>query len=279
MSARRPSSISDGSPGIRLAASFDDAGDAPVLVLGNSLGTTAQVWAYQVPLFRQSFRLLQYELPGHGRSATWPGPCTIDELGTDVLNLLDARGIKRTAYCGISLGGMIGMWLAAEAPQRIWALGLVCTSAYLPPAEGWRTRARLVRTAGMAAVSAEVVPRWFTPAYAAGNSQVTGVFRATIEQVQPEGYAGCCEAIATMDLRGSLAAVTAPALVIAGADDPATPPEHGVLIAAGIPGARLEVVVGAAHLATVSSPDLVTPALAEHLRAAAAGSGIPLVRH
>jgi 3-oxoadipate enol-lactonase len=271
--------MSDGPPGSRLAAPFDDAGDAPVLVLGNSLGTTAEVWAHQVPVLRESFRLLQYELPGHGRSATWPGPYTIDELGTEVLGLLDARGIERAAYCGISLGGMIGMWLAANAPERIWALGLVCTSAYLPPAEGWQARARMVRTAGMASVSAQVVSRWFTPAYAAGNSQVTGAFRATLEQVEPEGYAGCCEAIGVMDMRGSLAAVTAPALVIAGADDPATPPEHGVLIAAGIPGARLEVVAGAAHLATVCSPDLVTPALAEHLRAAAAGSGIPLIRH
>ncbi len=271
--------MSDGSPGIRLAASFDDVGDAPVLVLGNSLGTTAEVWAHQVPVFRESFRLLHYELPGHGLSAAWPGPYTIDELGTEVLNLLDARGIGRVAYCGVSLGGMIGMWLAAHAPERIWALGLVCTSAYLPPADGWRARARLVRTAGMAAVSAQVVARWFTPAYAAGNSHVTGAFRATLEQVEPEGYAGCCEAIAAMDMRRSLAAVTAPALVIAGADDPATPPEHGVLIAAGIPGARLEVVAGAAHLATVCSAEMVTPALADHLRAAAAGSGIPLIRH
>jgi pimeloyl-ACP methyl ester carboxylesterase len=117
--------MSDGPPGSRLAASFDDAGDAPVLVLGNSLGTTAEVWAHQVPVLRESFRLLQYELPGHGCSATWPGPYTIDELGTEVLGLLDVRGIERAAYCGISLGGMIGIWLAANAPDRIWALGLV----------------------------------------------------------------------------------------------------------------------------------------------------------
>jgi 3-oxoadipate enol-lactonase len=271
--------MSDGTPGIRLAASFDDAGQAPVLVLGNSLGTTADVWAHQVPALREDFRLLRYELPGHGGAAAWPGPYTIDELGTEVLSLLDAGGIERAAYCGISLGGMIGIWLAANAPDRIWALGLVCTSAYLPPAEGWRDRARLARTAGMASVSARVVARWFTPAYAAGNSQVTGAFRATLEQVEPEGYAGCCEAIATMDLRGALRAVAAPVVVIAGADDVATPPEHGAAIAAGIPGARLEVVAGAAHLATVCSADLVTPALADHLRAAAASSGIPPYRH
>ena len=262
-----------------LTASFDEAGDAPVLVLGNSLGTTAEVWANQVPELRKSFRLLRYDLPGHGGAAAPPGPYTIDELGAGVLSLLDARGIDRAAYCGVSLGGMIGMWLAARAPERIWALGLVCTSAYLPPADGWRARARQVRTAGMASISAQVVSRWFTPGFAASAPLVADAFRSTLEQVDPEGYAGCCEAIGAMDLRGSLHAVTAPALVIAGANDQATPPEHGAVIAAGIAGARLEVITGAAHLATVSAADLATPVLADHLRAAAAGSGFPLSRH
>ncbi len=264
------------SDGPLLAASFDAAGDAPVLVLGNSLGTTAEVWARQVPELRKNFRLLHYDLPGHGGSAAWAGPHTVDELGAGVLSLLDARGIERAAYCGISLGGMIGMWLAARAPERIWALGLVCTSAYLPPAEGWLQRANLVRAEGMASVSAMVVGRWFTPAYAATAPQVVSSFRGTLEQADPAGYAGCCEAIAAMDLRGSLHAVTAPALVITADADPVTPPEHGAVIAAGISGARMEVVPGAAHLATVSSAELVTPALAHHLRAAAAGSGILL---
>ncbi len=268
--------MSDATP---LAATFDDTGDAPVLVLGNSLGTTAEVWAQQVPVLRASFRLLQYELPGHGGSAAWPGRYTIDELAAGVLSLLDTRDIECAAYCGISLGGMIGMSLAASAPDRIWALGLVCTSAYLPPADGWRNRASLVRAAGMASVSGQVVSRWFTPGYAARAPEVVGAFRGTLEQVDPAGYAGCCEAIAPMDLRGSLGAVTAPTLVIGGSDDSATPPEHAADVAARIPGARLEVAAGAAHLATVSSADVVTPALADHLRAAAAGSGIPAGRH
>jgi 3-oxoadipate enol-lactonase len=264
------------SDGADLAASFDEDGDAPVLVLGNSLGTTADVWAAQVPVLRDHFRLLQYELPGHGASPAWPGAYTIDDLGAGVLRLLDARGIERAAYCGISLGGMIGMWLAARAPERIWALGLVCTSAYLPPADGWRQRASLVRTGGMTAVTPLVIGRWFTPEFAASAPDVVSAFSDALEQVEPVGYAGCCEAIAAMDLRGSLPAITAPALVIAGAADPVTPPEHGGVITAGISGARMEVVAGAAHLATVSSPDVVTLAIADHLRATAAGSGIPL---
>ncbi len=256
------------------AASFDQAGDAPVLVLGNSLGTTAEVWAAQARVFRQDFRVLSYELPGHGGSAAWPGPYTIAELGAGVLSLLDAHGIERAAYCGVSLGGMIGMWLAARAPERIWALGLVCTSACLPPARSWHDRAGQVRAAGMASVSAQVLSRWFTPAFAAAQPSVTGAFLRTLEQTDPEGYAGCCEAIAGMDLRAELGSITAPALVIAGADDPATPPEHGAVIAAGLPAAHLDVIPGTAHLATVSAAGQVTASLAAHLRAAAADSGI-----
>jgi 3-oxoadipate enol-lactonase len=249
------------------AISFDGPADAPVLVLGNSLGTSAAVWDRQVPEFRQRFRLLRYELPGHGGAPSWPGPYTIGELGAGVLTLLDSRGIGRAAYCGISLGGMIGMWLAAHAPDRITALGLVCTSARLPPAAAWHERAGQVRAAGLASIAAQVVSRWFTPAYAAAAPAVIDAFRAGLEQTEPEGYAGCCEAIAGMDLLADLPAITAPTLVLAGADDPATPPEHGAAIAARIGGARLQVIPDAAHLAAVSSAEAVTAALAGHLAA------------
>jgi 3-oxoadipate enol-lactonase len=240
-----------------------------VLVLGNSLGTSAEIWDRQVPAFSENFTLVRYELPGHGGSGARPGPYTIAELGTGVLALLDALGVERAGYCGISLGGMIGMWLAANAPSRIAALGLVCTAAYLPPAEAWRQRAASVRTAGLASISAAVVSRWFTPAYAATSPEVVAGFRAGLERTDPEGYAGCCEAIADMDLRADLASITAPTLVVAGADDPATPPDCGAAIARGIDGARLEVIPGAAHLAAVSAPDPITTALAGHLHAAA----------
>jgi 3-oxoadipate enol-lactonase len=242
---------------------------APLVVLGNSLGTSAAVWGGQRPELRSRFRLLSFELPGHGGAPGWPGPYTIGGLGAGLLAMLDSHGIGRAAYCGISLGGMLGMWLAAHAPERIAALGLVCTSAYLPPADGWHARATTVRTAGMASISTQVVGRWFTPKYAAQEPRVTGEFQAVLEQTSTEGYAGCCEAIAGMDLRANLSAITAPTLVIAGADDPATPPEHGAAIAERIGGSRLEVVPGAAHLAAVSAPEVVTAALAEHLDSAA----------
>ncbi len=247
---------------------LDGPPDAPVLVLGNSLGTSCSVWDGQVAEFRAWFRLLRYELPGHGGSAAAPGSYSIDGLAAGVLALLDSLGIERAAYCGISLGGMIGMRLAARAPGRISALGLVCTSACLPPADGWRARAADVRAAGMAPISAAVLGRWFTPGFADRAPDVVRRFAAELERTDPAGYAGCCEAIAGMDLRPELPSITAPTLVLAGAEDPATPPEHGAAIAGLVDGARLEVIPGTAHLATVQAAGPVATALLAHLRAA-----------
>jgi 3-oxoadipate enol-lactonase len=249
-----------------LSRSLDGPDGAPVLVLGNSLGTSAAVWDNQVPGFLTRFRLLRYELPGHGGTPATAGPYSIGGLGTGVLALLDSLGVERAAYCGISLGGMIGMWLAAHRPDRISALGLVCTSAYLPPADGWRTRAEQVRSAGMASISAGVLGRWFTPGFSGRAPDIIGRFSAEFERTDPVGYAGCCEAIAAMDLRPDLPRITAPTLVLAGAEDPATPPEHAAVIAELVDGARLDVIPAAAHLAAVEAPGPVTAALLAHLR-------------
>jgi 3-oxoadipate enol-lactonase len=257
--------MSDPPAAVGLTASLDGPPGAPVLVLGNSLGTSRMVWDRQAAALGERFRLLRYELPGHGGSAAWPAPYSIAGLGAGVLALLDSAGIERAAYCGISLGGMIGMWLAANAPDRIASLELVCTSAYLPPAEGWRARADLVRAEGLAPISAPSAGRWFTATFADREPEVVASFIAELERADPVGYAGCCLAIADMDLRADLNSIKAPTLVISGADDPATPPEHGAAIAAGIGGARQVVIAGAAHLANVSSPDEVTAALLDHL--------------
>lgn len=256
-----------------LESSLDGPPDAPVLVLGNSLGTSRGVWDRQVPAFGRTYRLLRYELPGHGGSAAAAGPYTTGDLGTAVLALLDRYGVEAAAYCGISLGGMIGMWLAASAPDRITALGLICTSAYLPPASGWLERAEQVRAAGMASISTPSIGRWFTRAFAEREPDLVGSFAAELERADVEGYAGCCAAIAGMDLRDQLGSITAPTLVISGDQDLATPPAHGAAIASAIPGARLKVIRGAAHLANVSAPGEVTVALLDHLRAAAQRPG------
>ncbi len=255
---------------LRLAARIDGPPATPVLILGNSLGTSSALWEPQLPALAGRFRLVRYEHPGHGPaggefSPAPAGPYTIAMLGAGVLAALDRLGVERALYCGLSLGGMIGMWLAATAPDRIAGLVLCCTSAYLPPAQMWRERAATVRADGTGVIARQVVGRWFTRPFAAAEPGVIAAYEAGLAATQPDGYAGCCEAIAAMDLRPRLAAITAPTLVIAGADDPATPPWHGGVIAAGIPGARLKVIRGAAHLANVSQAGEVSAALVQYL--------------
>lgn len=251
---------------LHLSGSLDGPPLAPVLVLGNSLGTSRAVWDPQVPALATHFRLLRYELPGHGGSPAAPGPYTIAQLGGAVLALMDGHGVDRATYCGISLGGMVGMWLAATSPERISALGLICTSAYLPPASGWLARADLVRAAGMASIGEPSIGRWFTPAFVRREPGVAAAFCAELERTDPDGYAGCCAAIAAMDLRPHLSDITAPTMVIAGADDSATPPAHSALIAIRAGGsARLRVIRGAAHLANVAAPGEVAALLLGHL--------------
>jgi 3-oxoadipate enol-lactonase len=255
---------------VRLAASLEGPAGAPVLVLGNSLGTSTHLWDQQVPALQTRFRLLRYEHRGHGPaggtfSPAPPGPYEISELGADVLALLDRHGLDRVLYCGLSLGGMIGMWLAATVPDRVERLVLCCTSARFPSAAMWTERAALVRAEGTAAVAAQLAGRWFTPAFTAAEPDVPAAYAAELGGMVPEGYAGCCDAIGAMDLRPLLPAIAAPTLVLAGEQDPATPPWHGAVIASGIPGARLTVVRGAAHLACVSNAGEVTAALVRHL--------------
>ncbi|HEY0807199.1 MAG TPA: alpha/beta fold hydrolase, partial [Pseudonocardiaceae bacterium] len=172
------------------------------------------------------------------------------------------KGIERFHYVGLSLGGMIGMALAAAAPDRIGRLALLCTSAHLPPAQGWLDRAHQVREYGTASIADTVTARWFTPDFTE-----RGPFLAMLAATPDEGYAACCAAIAELDLRAVLGRITAPTLVVAGHDDPATPPEHGRRIADAIPGARFVELADAAHLANVQRPTEVTALLTEHLGA------------
>jgi 3-oxoadipate enol-lactonase len=248
---------------------LDGPEDAPVIVLSNSLGMSLAMWDGQLPGLTDHFRVLRYDQRGHGRSPAPPGPYSIAELGRDALGLLDRLGLARVSFCGCSLGGMTGMWLAIRAPERIERLGLVCTSAHLPPREGWIERAATVRAKGLAAVADGALERWFTPELGVFRAEAVEWARRTLLEIPPEGYAGCCEAIADHDLRAELGRVRAPTLVIAGADDPATPPDHGRLIADSIDGARLELIDAARHLANVERPAEVTRVLLGHLTAPA----------
>lgn len=241
--------------------------DAPVIVLSNSLGTDLTLWDEQVPALIDRFRVLRYDQRGHGRTPATPGPYDVKLLGEDVLALLDHLGLDRVHFAGVSLGGMTGMWLALNAPDRIGRLTLICTSAQLGPPANWHERAALVRKQGTLAIVDLSLERWFMPALAT-RRDIVDKFGRMIAFADDEGYAGCCEAIAAQDQLDQLSAITAPTLVIAGEDDPATPPEHSERIASAIGNARLVVVPGAAHLANVEQPATVNWLLRHHLGSA-----------
>ncbi|MFL5818754.1 MAG: 3-oxoadipate enol-lactonase [Conexibacter sp.] len=234
--------------------------------MGGSLGASPTMWDPQVAAFGARLRTIRFDHRGHGRSPVPPDPYAIADLGGDVLALMDRLGLERASYCGLSLGGMVGMWLAAHAPERIDRLVLLCTAAHLPPPEGWRRRARAVRSAGtVAAVADAVLPRWVTPAFAAARPERVAALRAMLVGTPPAGYAACCEAIATLDLRAALPRIAAPTLVIAGREDLATPPAHAEAIAAAVRGARLELLSPMAHLGNVEQPDAVSALILDHL--------------
>jgi 3-oxoadipate enol-lactonase len=240
--------------------------DAPVLLLGGSLGTTLRMWDGQQPL-AEELRLVRFDHRGHGASPVPPPPYEIADFARDVLALMDHLGIERASYCGLSIGGMAGIWLGAFAPDRVDKLILVCTSAHIPPASMWEERAHAVLAAGSPdAIADGVVERWLTPGYAAEHPDVRAALRAMLAGTDATGYAASCGAIERMDLRDDLARIAAPTLVISGSDDPATPLEHQRLIAAAIPGARHEIVGPAAHLAAVEQPKAVNRLILEHLR-------------
>jgi 3-oxoadipate enol-lactonase len=239
--------------------------DAPVVVLSHALGATRAVWDAQEPELSARFRVLRYDLRGHGASPVPDAPVTLADLGGDVIDLLDGLGIERASLVGVSLGGMISLWAAAFRPERVARLVVACTSAQLGPPESWRERAELVRAEGTGAVADAVVGRWFTPAYAAAEPERVRAYRDGIAATPAAGYASLCHAIETMDLRDDLTRIEAPTLVVAGADDPSTPPDHGRAIADRIRGANLLVLGHAAHLANVEQPAAFNRALLAHL--------------
>ena len=252
-------------PTVELYYLFEDSEDTPVLVMANSLGTTLCMWDDQAPALRERFRLLRYDHRGHGGSPVLPGPYTIEDLGRDALALLDGLGIERFSWCGLSIGGMVGMWLATEVPERVEGLVLCCTSSLLRPKELWDERIRVARGEGMDALVESVVARWFTPEFFSTHPERVEKAKRMLRETDPEGYAACCAAIRDMDLRSRLGGIRAPTLVISAADDPATPPEHGELTRDSIPGASFEVIPGASHLANMERPKVVTRAIQDHL--------------
>lgn len=254
---------------VELHHEIEGPAEAPVVLLASSLGTNLEVWDAQVPALAERLRVVRFDHRGHGRSPVPPGTYEIGDLAGDVLVLMDELGLQRAHFCGLSIGAMVGMWLGIHAPERLDRLALMCTAAHLPPASAWADRARAVRAAGSPEPVADaVVDRWLTPAFAQEHPELRAWLRDMLVAQPPDGYAACCGAIERMDLRGDLPRIGAPTLVVSGAEDPASAPEHQQLIAEAIPGARLELVADAAHLASVQQPHIVTGLILEHLGAA-----------
>jgi 3-oxoadipate enol-lactonase/4-carboxymuconolactone decarboxylase len=249
--------------GIELFYELNGPNDAPPIVFSNSLGTDLSMWDSQVQALSGSFRCLRYDTRGHGRSPVVDVRFTIDDLADDLAGLLDALGIAKAHVVGLSLGGMSGQVLAVTHPEKVDRLVLCATAAHMPPANLWQERADIVRMKGMAAVADSVIGRWFRAESQAspGAAQT----RAGLLAMAPAGYARACEAIGAMDLRARIGAIQAPTLVVAGADDPATPVASSEEICRLVPGAILAVVPAAAHLIAVEQPDALTAQIAAFL--------------
>ncbi len=248
----------------RIHYALDAPTGAPVLVFSNSLGTNYSMWDPQASALQTKLRLLRYDSRGHGHSSVAPGPYSIEQLGKDVLALLDALHLDRVHFCGLSMGGMIGMWLAANAPNRVNHMILCNTGAKIGTTDAWNTRIETVRKGGMKAVASGVVERWFTPAFRAKNpAAVAGTLRM-LEEGNPEGYAAGCAAVRDFDYRANLSKIRVPTLVISGTHDPATPPADGHFLADNIPGARY-AELSAAHLSNIEDSDRFTKELSAFL--------------
>ena len=240
--------------GLRIHYSLSGEPAAPVVVLSNSLGTNLTMWDLQAPALEKRFRLLRYDTRGHGRTGVPPGPYTIDQLGRDVLGLLDGLKLDRVHFCGLSMGGMIGQWLGVYAPERINRLVLCSTCPKIGTPETWNPRIEAIRKSGMNAVATAVIERWFTPEFRARAPQPTVALLGLLQVASATGYTACCEAIRDADLREAIATIRAPVQVIMGARDPATPAADGRAMAQRIPGARY-VELEASHLCNVESPE------------------------
>ncbi|HZF25227.1 MAG TPA: 3-oxoadipate enol-lactonase [Steroidobacteraceae bacterium] len=249
------------SDGARLRYEVAGPDGAPALLLINSLGCALEMWDPQLGDFSASFRVIRYDARGHGQSTLGNhSQLQIADLARDAVAVLDAAGVKRAHWCGLSLGGMTSMWAAVHHPQRVATLVLSNTSAFLPPRENWDSRIETALNRSMGALVDTILGRWFTEEFRHRHPAAIEPIRAMLLATSAAGYAACCAAIRDMDQRESLGAIRVPALVIAGARDPATPPEHGEQIQQRIAGARL-TVLDAAHLSNVECAPEFTAAV------------------
>ncbi|QQX87129.1 3-oxoadipate enol-lactonase [Cupriavidus necator] len=251
--------------GARLFYTVDGPDSAPAILFSNSLGTDHTMWEPQAAALAGRYRVVRYDTRGHGRS-TAPGDAfTVAQLGQDVIAILDALGIGQAVFCGLSMGGLTGMWLGIHAPQRFSHIVLANTAAKIGNADGWNTRIETVLREGMAVMVAPSVERWFTPGFAATAERALDGLRDVLAGLDPRGYAANCAAVRDADFRESVASIQVPVLVIAGSQDPSTPAQEGRALADAIPGARF-VELPAAHISSFEQPGRFTAALLDFVR-------------
>jgi len=259
--------LDGGTAATRLHYRSDGDPSRPCVVFSNSLGTDLSLWDAQAAALARDYHVLRYDTRGHGAS---PAGCCdgdaggIARLGHDVLALFDHLGIGRAAFCGISMGGLIGQWLAIHAPQRIERLVLANTAASIGNPDAWRSRAALVRADGMDAVADGAAARWFSPQFAAREPDAVARLVQVLRAQDRHGYAACCEALAGADLRGQVAAIAAPTLVIAGEYDPVTTVADAEWLAAQIGGAQA-TVLSASHISNIEAAGAFTASLRHFL--------------
>ncbi|TCO56951.1 3-oxoadipate enol-lactonase [Actinocrispum wychmicini] len=239
--------------------------DAPVVLLSGSIGSSTDMWLPQREALADEYRVISCDHRGHGKSPVPPGPYSVAEMATDVLALLDRLDVEKAHFCGLSLGGAIGMWLGRYHPHRIDQLVLACTSANFGPKEMWADRIDLARKEGMEWIAGLSMPRWLTQGFIDQEPQTAERVRTMLASTPLDGYTGACEAIGDWDFADKLPDLPTPTLVIAGSEDPSTPPEHAREIAALVPRSRMVVLDGAAHLANVQRAPEFTDLLRAHL--------------
>jgi 3-oxoadipate enol-lactonase len=240
-------------PHARIHYALSGDSTLPALVLSNSLGTNFSIWDAQAAEFERHFRILRYDMRGHGKSSVPPPPYSVPELAADLLSLADFLGLDRFHFCGLSIGGMIGMSLALQSPARLRKLVLCSTAAKIGTFESWNTRIEMVRTQGMKEIARATPPRWFTPDFQNSSPEVVAAVVRSIESLNPDGYIGGCCAVRDFDAHTTVSSIQVPVLVISGTHDPAAPPSDGHFLADHISGARY-VELNASHISIMEDP-------------------------
>ncbi len=243
---------------------LDGPADAPLLVLSNSLGTTFDLWQPQMTELTKQFRILRYNQRGHGRTPLPDAPLTLERLGQDVVALLDTLDIRQAHFCGISMGGLTGLWLSRYQPQRLKRLVVANTAARIGNAEGWRQRAQLARRSGLASIAAASASRWFSEDFQQRSPQPVGELVTRLANGSAAGYAACCDALAQADLRTEIPQMNVPMLAIAGELDMVTTIEDAQTLVDGAACARL-ALLPASHISNIACPDLFSRCVADFL--------------